>query len=330
MPQWQGGAEPVYRFGAELLRWLAPAHDGLEETVEIPAAGKQPLEIERGIKARTVLLYQARAARAAIERHQPKRIVTLGGDCLIDLAPMAWLNRRYEGKLGVLWVDAHPDVMSAAEFSHAHSHVLGMLLGRGDEEFTAEVERKLNPARVMIAGMNAWTQDEGRILQELGIRHTPAADIADSSQPILDWIKAEGIAHLAVHFDLDVLDAAHFSPLLFNKPDPPEGAFEGIVQGTMRLGHAAAQGCAREPAHPAALIAATATGHCRATRPTPRRLTASVTLIWLKASLSASPGWQGFCIWLMSPLLVIVLVVEQHDVRALEPESQSPVSVDRD
>lgn len=236
MPQWQGGTEPAYRFGAELLRWLAPAHEGPEETIEVPAANGQPLEIEQGIKARMVLLAQARAARAAIERHQPDRIVTLGGDCLVDLAPMAYLNRRYDGKLGVLWVDAHPDVMSAAEFSHAHAHVLGMLLGRGDADFTAEVEHKLNPARVMIAGMSDWTPAEGNILQQLGIRHTPAADLAESSQPILDWIKACGITHLAVHFDLDVLDAAHFSPLLFNKPEQPEGTFDGIVQGTMRLG----------------------------------------------------------------------------------------------
>ena len=239
MPQWQGGAEPAYRFGAELLRWLAPAHVGPEETVAVPVADGRPLAVERGIRARTALLSQARAARAAIERHQPARIVTLGGDCLIDLAPMAYLNRRYEGKLGVLWIDAHPDVMSAAEFSHAHAHVLGMLLGRGDEDFTAEVERKLNPARVMIAGMSDWTPAEGRILQELGVRHTPAADIADRSQPILDWIAAEGITHLAVHFDLDVLAAAHFSPLLFNKPEQPAGTFDGIVQGTMRLAQVA-------------------------------------------------------------------------------------------
>ncbi|HMN74437.1 MAG TPA: arginase family protein [Burkholderiaceae bacterium] len=236
MPQWQGGTEPAYRFGAELLRWLAPAHDGPQETVEVPADDGQPLATEQGIEARAALLSQARAARAAIERHRPDRIVALGGDCLIDLAPMAYLNRRYEGRLGVLWVDAHPDVMSPAEFSHAHAHVLGMLLGRGDADFTAEVEPKLNPARVMIAGMSAWTQDEGRILRELGIRHTPAAALAESSRPILDWIEAEGIAHLAVHFDLDVLDAAHFSPLLFNKPDQPADAFDGIVQGTMRLG----------------------------------------------------------------------------------------------
>ncbi|HMO49033.1 MAG TPA: arginase family protein [Rubrivivax sp.] len=235
MPQWQGGTEPAYRFGAELLRWLAPRHEGPEETVAVPEADGQPLPLERGILARTALLAQARAARAAIERHQPERIVTLGGDCLIDLAPMAYLNRRADGRLGVLWVDAHPDVMSAAEFSHAHAHVLGMLLGRGDADFTAEVPRKLDPARVMIAGMSAWTEAEGRILRELGIRHTPAAELADDSRPILEWIRAEGIRQLAVHFDLDVLDPARFSPLLFNQPGLPAGAFDGIVQGTMRL-----------------------------------------------------------------------------------------------
>src|SRR3546814_1729330 len=63
----------------------------------------------------------------------------------------------------------------------------------------------------------------------------PPAVLADSSRPILDWIETEGITHLAVHFDLDVLDLAHFSPLLFNRPGMPEGAFDGIEQGRMQL-----------------------------------------------------------------------------------------------
>ncbi|TRW97900.1 arginase family protein [Paracoccus sp. M683] len=235
MPQWQGGNEPAYRFGADLLRWLAPAHDGPEETVAAPERDGQAPNMDRGIKWRADLLSQARAARAAIERHDPDRVVTLGGDCLVDLAPIAWLSRKYGDKLGVLWLDAHPDVMSAAEFSHAHAHVLAMLLGRGDEAFTAEVPAKLSAPRVMIAGMQGWNDAEGPILEELGIRHIPAADLADTSQPVLDWIAQEGITHLAVHFDLDVLDPAHFSPLLFNRPDLPQGAFDGIERGRMRL-----------------------------------------------------------------------------------------------
>lgn len=235
MPQWQGGDEPAYRFGSELLRWLAPPHDGPEETVAVPEPDGSSPPVSRGIKWCAALLSQARAAREAIERHAPDRIVTLGGDCLVDLAPMAYLSRRYGEKLGVLWLDAHPDVMSAAEFSHAHAHVLALLLGRGDEAFTAEVPRKLDARRVMIAGMQGWNADEDLILKELGIRHIPPAVLADSSRPILDWIETEGITHLAVHFDLDVLDPAHFSPLLFNRPGMPERAFDGIEQGRMQL-----------------------------------------------------------------------------------------------
>jgi arginase len=110
-----------------------------------------------------------------------------------------------------------------------------MLRGRGDAAFTAEVPEKLTASRVMIAGMNACTDVEDEILKGLGVRHTPAADIAENSRPILDWIAAEGITHLAVHFDLDVLDPAYFAPLLFNKPGVPAGTFDGVVQGTMRL-----------------------------------------------------------------------------------------------
>ncbi|MBP7241145.1 arginase family protein [Amaricoccus sp.] len=235
MPQWQGGDEPAYRFGAELLRWLAPPHDGPEETVAVPEPDGRTPPVEHGIKWRAALLSQARAARAAIERHEPDRIVTLGGDCLVDLAPIAYLSRKYGEKLGALWLDAHPDVMSAAEFSHAHAHVLAMLLGRGDEAFTAEVLEKLDARCVMIAGMRGWNEAEDPILKELGLRHIPPAAIADSSRPVLDWIESEGITHVAVHFDLDVLDPAHFSPLLFNRPGAPEGAFDGVEQGRMRL-----------------------------------------------------------------------------------------------
>jgi arginase len=65
------------------------------ETVPVPEP--QPgemLEVETGIVSRAALLKQARAARQAIEKHRPDRIVTLGGNCLIDLAPMAYTSHQ--------------------------------------------------------------------------------------------------------------------------------------------------------------------------------------------------------------------------------------------
>ncbi len=98
MPQWQGGNVHDYYFGSELLAWLAPVANGPVETVPVPEPKPgETLDVENGIVTRAALLQQAPAARHAIEKHRPDRIVTLGGDCLIDLAPMAYLNTRYGG-----------------------------------------------------------------------------------------------------------------------------------------------------------------------------------------------------------------------------------------
>ncbi len=33
-----------------------------------------------------------------------------GGDCLVDQASFAYLNERYKGNIGILWIDAHSDI----------------------------------------------------------------------------------------------------------------------------------------------------------------------------------------------------------------------------
>jgi arginase len=48
----------------------------------------------------------------------------------------------------MLWVDAHPDVMTSKDYPNAHAHVLGILLRRGEPDFVSEVEVPLVPARV--------------------------------------------------------------------------------------------------------------------------------------------------------------------------------------
>src|SRR3546814_19134708 len=60
MPQWQGGDEPAYRFGSELLRCLVLPHDGQEESAEFPVADGNPLPVHHRIKLRVTLLSQVR------------------------------------------------------------------------------------------------------------------------------------------------------------------------------------------------------------------------------------------------------------------------------
>ena len=162
---------------------------------------------------------------------------------------MAYLNTRYGGNLGVLWVDAHPDVSTPTSFAHAHAHVLGALLGRGDPDLVGEVEAPIQPSRVMYAGLDRWMPVEDDVISGLGLRHAGADALAESSSPVLDWIASEGITHLAVHFDSDVLDPKTFSPVLFNNPDAPSDAWADVPRGRMtpdqvvRLLHDVAAAC---------------------------------------------------------------------------------------
>jgi arginase len=168
-----------------------------------------------------------------IERRRPARILTLGGDCLVDLPPIAYLNALHRGKLGVLWVDAHPDVTTPKHYPNAHVHVLGALLGRGDPDLTGEVETPLAGSRVMYAGLDSWSSPEDEAILDLGLRHAGASMLAETSSPVLDWIGSQRIEHLAIHFDLDVLDPAAFRPLLFNKPGLLPDELSGVPRGRM-------------------------------------------------------------------------------------------------
>ncbi len=238
MPQWQGGNEPAYYFGAQVLEFLAPAANGPAETVPVddPSQGAK-LENESGIVGRAAVVRQTRDARKLIDRHAPDRIVVLGGDCLVDLAPIAYLSEKHRERLGVLWIDSHPDVIGPKYFAHSHAHVLGALLGEGDPDFDAQVAVKVDPRRVIYAGLDAWSEPEDEIIKRLGLRNVTSDEIAMTSKPVLDWIKAEGITHLAIHLDLDVLDPALFSPLLFNNPSAPPDAWAGVPRGKLRLEH---------------------------------------------------------------------------------------------
>lgn len=229
MPQWQGGNNPDYSFGARLLAWLAPSAEN-SPLVEVPVEpyDGSPARMENNTIAQSVLLRQLRSATQIIEAHQPERIVMFGGDCLVSQAPFDYLNNKCGGKLGLLWLDAHPDVSTPDIYPHAHAMVLGNLMGEGSPAFSAMVKCPFTPEFVMYGGLQEVTAREAAIVKRLGIRKAGVRELAESSDPVIAWIKENQIRHLAIHLDLDVLDPVLFRSLLFSKPggeaiDAPHG-----------------------------------------------------------------------------------------------------------
>jgi arginase len=96
-----------------------------------------------------------------------------------------------------------------------------------------EVDTPVKPSRVMYAGLDAWMPVEGEVIDALGLYHAGSDALADTSSPVLDWIADQGITHLAIHFDVDVLDPTKFGPVLFNDPDASADALAGVPRGRM-------------------------------------------------------------------------------------------------
>lgn len=241
-PQWQGGGDPSYMLGARMLAFLAPEDSGPTEEVAVAQPDGTPLEIVDGILGRDAVLRQTDEARALIERHKPDRIVVFGGDCGVDLAPFAYLNERYDGDLAVLWVDAHSDLFSKAVMPNSHAHVLGTLLGDGDAAFRSAVKQPIKPGHAMIAGWQPLPDRyaefralEDEMAERHQVRRVTADQIADDSETVLAWLRETGARHVAVHFDLDVLDADLFRSLTFTKPGQPAKTDDDIRAGRATL-----------------------------------------------------------------------------------------------
>lgn len=241
-PQWQGGNNPSYIFGSEMLSWLSPTAVGPVERISIRQPDDSPLVLEDGIVAREALLAQAREARRIIDQHQPARIVVLGGDCLVSLSPFAYLNQKYDGDLAILWVDTHPDVITKDVFPNAHAMVMRNLLGEGDEEFVKLVELPVKRTNVMFAGVRetlpslpSVLEMENATFKRLNLRRADPESLSETSAPVVDWLKETGVKHVAIHFDLDVLDPTLFRSLLFANPDPAVTKIEGSPSGAMSM-----------------------------------------------------------------------------------------------
>lgn len=223
-PQWQGAGStsvrdlapefpfPVarrgYLVGTQVLQAVLPPHDGPTAIVPVPI-GDDGLEERNGIEAKTAVLAQLDDALALIRQHCPERIATLGGDCGVSLAPFSFLAERYGDELAVLWIDSHPDMGTGAnDYSGHHAMIVSALTGHGDPEILQRLPATMPAERVALVGMHDWTDPAlPAAAAEWGLTVIGPDALRIDSSPVLEWLRTTGATKVAVHFDVDTIDA---------------------------------------------------------------------------------------------------------------------------
>lgn len=85
-PDYVSGGMETYYFGANLLAHILPENEKqpLIKVELTPPDGKEHT-VTAGIYARSEVMAGIRQAKAAIEKANPDKIITIGGNCVVSL-----------------------------------------------------------------------------------------------------------------------------------------------------------------------------------------------------------------------------------------------------
>lgn len=232
VPQWQGGNNPTYSLGADLLSFIIPKNLEQEEILVPVPEYEVPLVKENGVIAQSIVADIVDKTSTLIQEEAPDKIITMGGDCLVSQAPFDYLHGQYGEELGIIWMDAHPDISTPDIFYNEHAMVLGNLLKDGDPALASKVQHPFAPQDVLYVGLQEPTADEKNILERLGIDYRVQDQVRLTPEEIKSWLSGHQFTKVAVHFDLDVLDPNEFRSLYFAEPGVTEF---GAAAGKMSL-----------------------------------------------------------------------------------------------
>lgn len=203
-PQWQGSGNRKDTYnGAKYIRDNLLDCAGFDE---VPVS-LDDIQLENGIKGHRQILGQLRSACDILRRNNPDKVFLVGGDCGTELAPISYLNKRYEGDLAVVWFDAHGDLNSPATTvsNNFHGMPLRCLLDDGDEALKAGCFSLLRPEQVIMAGIRDLDPPEQAFIEEKNIDCATVDDIKDDAGKIARMVQEKGYKNVYVHIDLDVL-----------------------------------------------------------------------------------------------------------------------------
>lgn len=214
-PDYISGGLEQYFFGANLMSHILPENNN-QPIIKVkitPPDGKEKLVVD-GIYGKSEVIAGIKNATEKIEKENPDKIITIGGNCLVSQAPFDYLHGKYND-LGIIWIDAHPDVSTVKDgYPNAHAMVLGSLMGYGDGTLSSLMKnKKFKADEILYVGLQKLHDYQKNFLDETGVNYKIQIDEFISDQEILSF--TEKFENILVHFDIDVLDETFFHSTYF-------------------------------------------------------------------------------------------------------------------
>ena len=213
-----GGLETYY-FGANLLQYILPENEKqpLIKVAVAPPNGEKKV-VSNGIFGENEVFAGIRDAQAKISEEKPDKIITIGGNCIVSLAPFDYLHGLYE-KTGIIWIDAHPDVSTVEDgYPNAHAMVLGSLLGAGTKQLSQQMRNtEFKPDEILYVGLQPLHDYQEKFLNRVGVKYKVQDKAFVTDEEIRTFMSR--FDHIMVHLDIDALDEHFFHSTYFVNPE---------------------------------------------------------------------------------------------------------------
>lgn len=169
--------------------------------------------VQDGIIDKFILQAQTKKAFELLRAKNPAKILTLGGECAVSVAPFSYLAEKYKDEVAMIWIDAHPDLGVAGDdfYKGYHAMAVSALVGDGELSKAFALPAHIKPQNVLFVGLNSnEAQHYNDRRESLGIQAIWGKDIlaneTKAMSEIRAWLAKSGAKKALIHLDLDVLD----------------------------------------------------------------------------------------------------------------------------
>lgn len=218
-PDYLSGGLDEYYFGSCLMSHIIPENrDQKLVKVDVAPPDGRERSVTEGIYAKGEVIAGIRDAMNKIEAEKPDRIITIGGNCMVSLAPFDYLHGG-SMNTGIIWIDAHPDVSVPSDgYPNAHAMVLRSLMGKGEAAFSELMKnRPFSGDEILYIGLQPVHDYQKRFLDESGIDYKIQDRQFISDDEIRSFVRR--FDQILVHLDIDVLDERKFHSTYFANPE---------------------------------------------------------------------------------------------------------------
>ncbi|MCC6375460.1 MAG: arginase family protein [Microbacteriaceae bacterium] len=206
VPQWQGSGSAralLLQDGAEAIQQDLP----VSATTKLPVPVGAGETLGTGIRRFSAINAIREQLLAQIDSEETA-LITIGGDCGVELGAVEHAVHRSSNPIALVWFDAHPDLNSV--LSSPSGAFAGMVLrALTDPAFgPLGTDDRSRPLNSIVVGARDIDEGESAFLEESKM---PWFSADFDSVTLIEAIQSTGSESVYIHIDLDVIDPGEFT-----------------------------------------------------------------------------------------------------------------------